>query len=62
MNAQRLHRLKKVQGKKKRDAQESDRLKKLIADEAASVEALEDPSEPAGGGDLLSSKDEDVIF
>lgn len=57
-----INRLKKVQGKKKRDgaARESARA----AEEADNVTLGE--SEPTaddeGGGDLLSSKDEDVIF
>lgn len=57
-------RLKKVQGKKKRDAEAADKLAKSKADAtAASQEELPDVSlEVAGGGDLLSSKDEDIIF
>ena len=53
--------LKKVQGKKRRDAETADRLKALEAAEAEqSPGVVEDKVE--GGGDLLSSKDEDVIF
>ena len=57
------NRLKKVQGKKKRDAEAADKQKKALADEAA-AEELPDVSVEigGGGGDLLSSKDEDVIF
>lgn len=58
-------RLKKVQGKKKRDAEAADKLKQAMADESAQVDELVGGSVPehaGGGGDLLSSKDEDVIF
>ncbi len=56
-----LYRLKKVQGKKKRDAEASEKLKRAIAE--GSEEVPDIPIEHAGGGgDLLSSKDEDVIF
>jgi V-type H+-transporting ATPase subunit D len=61
-----LHRLKKVQGKKKRDAEAADKLAKSKAEatEAAPEEVAGVSEETAGGGggDLLSSKDEDVIF
>ena len=60
-----FHRLKKVQGKKKRDAEASEKLKKALdAEEGAQVEELASsvPEHAGGGGDLLSSKDEDVIF
>lgn len=60
-----LHlRLKKVQGKKKRDAEAAD-AKKLAESANAETAALPtavDTDETSGGGDLLSSKDEDVIF
>ena len=50
-----------MQGKKKRDAETADRLKALEAAETdRPPEAIEEQVE--GGGDLLSSKDEDVIF
>lgn len=54
--------LKKVQGKKKRDAETADRQKKAL--EAAEMEQVTDVAveQAGGGGDLLSSKDEDVIF
>ena len=57
-------RLKKVQGKKKRDAEAADKLKKLMAEEEEAVEEHTEtlPEHAGGGGDLLSSKDEDVIF
>lgn len=55
-------RLKKVQGKKKRDAETADRQKKAL-EEGQSEEVPDGTIEQAGGGgDLLSSKDEDVIF
>jgi V-type H+-transporting ATPase subunit D len=49
-------RLKKVQGKKKRDTAAA-----AAAKELAGVETYEEVDE-GGGGDLLSTKDEDVIF
>lgn len=57
-------RLKKVQGKKKRDAEAAD-AKKLAESanaETVAVPTAVDTDETSGGGDLLSSKDEDVIF
>lgn len=58
-----VSRLKKVQGKKKRDAEAADKLLKAAAD-AIDPEEVPDvgPEIAGGGGDLLSSKDEDVIF
>lgn len=53
-------RLKKVQGKKKRDAEAAEVQRRLI--EEAEVTADFTPELGGGGGDLLSSKDEDVIF
>lgn len=51
--------LKKVQGKKKRDAEAAEVLRKAKdAEEVADVA----PDHAGGGGDLLGSKDEDVIF
>lgn len=50
-----------MQGKKKRDAETADRVKALEAAKAEQASAaIEEETE--GGGDLLSSKDEDVIF
>ncbi|PSR76045.1 hypothetical protein PHLCEN_2v8707 [Hermanssonia centrifuga] len=61
MDREEFFRLKKVQGKKKRDAEASEKLKRAIAE--GSEEVPDIPIEHAGGGgDLLSSKDEDVIF
>lgn len=59
-------RLKKVQGKKKRDAEKAEALRKA-EDATKTVSGLEeisagDETADAGGTDLLSSKDEDVIF
>jgi hypothetical protein len=56
------YRLKKVQGKKKRDvaARESARAAEQVDKEV--FEAHELTVDDEGGGDLLSSKDEDVIF
>lgn len=51
-----------MQGKKKRDAETADKQKKAL--EAAEAEQVPDTTieQAGGGGDLLSSKDEDVIF
>lgn len=57
--------LKKVQGKKKRDAAaaEAKRLAEAPSDEAApAAPAVDAMDESGGSADLLSSKDEDVIF
>ncbi|KAI0670434.1 vacuolar ATP synthase subunit D [Trametes maxima] len=59
MDREEFFRLKKVQGKKKRDAEAADALKKL-QDEAEITASP--PNLAGGGGDLLGSKDEDVIF
>jgi len=59
-------RLKKVQGKKKRDAEAAELVRKKLLEDAGEVqevpEALEDVLDEERGQDLLSSKDEDVIF
>ena len=57
------NRLKKVQGKKKRDAEAAEALKRQLT----SVEAAAQMTDPEYGdaaetGDLLSTKDDDVIF
>ena len=52
-------RLKKVQGKKKRDAEVAEALRKALE---SSEEVSAAPDFSGGGGDLLGSKDEDVIF
>ncbi|RDX56831.1 hypothetical protein K466DRAFT_539878 [Polyporus arcularius HHB13444] len=59
MDREEFFRLKKVQGKKKRDAEASEALRKTLA---AAEEAPASPDVSGGGGDLLGSKDEDVIF
>ena len=57
--------MKKVQGKKKRDADAAEALKRKLAIEA---EGAEEPAKPVvddddeGPGNLLATKDEDVIF
>ncbi|KAI0831251.1 vacuolar ATP synthase subunit D [Trametes gibbosa] len=61
MDREEFFRLKKVQGKKKRDAEASEALRKKLEQEAADVHEV-DPIVEGGGGDLLGSKDEDVIF
>jgi V-type H+-transporting ATPase subunit D len=61
-----FRRLKKIQGKKKRDAEHADNEKKVL--EAKNWDAQEptgiitQTEEAAETSDLLSSKDEDVIF
>lgn len=57
-------RLKKVQGKKKRDAAKAD-ADRLEANAQAGVEVHKDDGiggGTAGGGDMLDDNDEDVIF
>ena len=51
--------LKKVQGKKKRDADVAEAQRKALGE---TEESSEGPVIAGGGGDLLGSKDEDVIF
>ncbi|KIJ25134.1 hypothetical protein M422DRAFT_193824, partial [Sphaerobolus stellatus SS14] len=60
MDREEFFRLKKVQGKKKRDTaiEEQRRLAADQEEEAKVVFEMED----SGGTDLLSSKDQDVIF
>ncbi|KAG8766345.1 H(+)-transporting V1 sector ATPase subunit D [Serendipita sp. 411] len=65
MDREEFYRLKKVQAKKKRDADAAEALKKKLAIEAG----LEEPApqatlidEQEGPGDLLATKDADVIF
>lgn len=61
MDREEFFRLKKVQGKKKRDAEKADKLKSLQnADAERSPNVVEEGVE--SGGDLLSNRDEDVIF
>jgi len=58
-------RLKKVQGKKKRDTEAAEIARKALAGEGETKvpDAVEDTLGESGGGeDLLSSKDADVIF
>ncbi|KAI0340083.1 hypothetical protein BDW22DRAFT_1414752 [Trametopsis cervina] len=63
MDREEFFRLKKVQGKKKRDAEAADKLAKAKADAEADLPPVQaEPEVAGGGGDLLSSKDEDVIF
>lgn len=57
-------RLKKVQGKKKRDAAvaEAKRMAEQELHEKPPAAYETEEKEQGGGGDLLSSKDQDVIF
>lgn len=58
-----MNSLKKVQGKKKRDAEAAEALKKKLAIEAEPVKPVlisEQDDEPTAN--LLATKDEDVIF
>ncbi|KAL1947800.1 hypothetical protein VTO73DRAFT_13524 [Trametes versicolor] len=59
MDREEFFRLKKVQGKKKRDAEAAEVLRK--AKDAEEIPEVA-PDHAGGGGDLLGSKDEDVIF
>ena len=55
------HRLKKVQGKKKRDTEKAEAAKMIeeaVGETDGQVKAKEEPST----GDLLTDRDEDVIF
>ncbi|KAH9952057.1 vacuolar ATP synthase subunit D [Amylocystis lapponica] len=61
MDREEFFRLKKVQGKKKRDAEAAEALKKALEQADIIPESLS-LEHAGGGGDLLSSKDEDVIF
>ena len=60
MDREEFFRLKKVQGKKKRDAAKADAEREELARSGLDVQPLE--SGDTGGADLLASKDEDVIF
>lgn len=57
-----LDRLKKVQGKKKRDLATRESEKAAEGEVDATLEEIPEPVDGEGTGDLLSSKDEDVIF
>ena len=61
-----LCRLKKVQGKKKRDAETAEAAKRLKAaaeaDTGGEFKRAETPPNTEQSGDLLNDKDEDVIF
>ncbi|EJF65809.1 ATP synthase subunit D-domain-containing protein [Dichomitus squalens] len=59
MDREEFFRLKKVQGKKKRDAETAEATRKAL--EAEGHKNIQ-PTLAGGGGDLLGGKDEDVIF
>jgi len=61
MDREEFFRLKKVQGKKKRDAALAEAKRKAETEEKGEPEVAWD-EQGGGTGDLLSSKDEDVIF
>ena len=60
MDREEFFRLKKVQGKKKRDAAAADAKRAELEMQGEMVRPIE--SGDTGGADLLASKDEDVIF
>ena len=60
MDREEFFRLKKVQGKKKRDAAVADKKREEMKRMGEEVRPVE--SGDTGGADLLASKDEDVIF
>jgi len=66
MDREEFFRLKKVQGKKKRDAAEAEAKRQALGAEEMTREnqdiIQEVPQEIEGSVDLLNSKDEDVIF
>jgi len=62
MDREEFFRLKKVQGKKKRDTAARDAAQALLAAETVLEPETDDGGGGGGGGDLLSSKDADVIF
>jgi len=66
MDREEFFRLKKVQGKKKRDAEKAEAAKKIEAeaagDSGGEVEASEAPSTTEPASNFLNDKDEDVIF
>jgi len=62
MDREEFFRLKKVQGKKKRDAAARESARAAEEADNVALEAPEPTTDDEGGGDLLSSKDEDVIF
>merc|ERR1711939_352510 len=55
MDREEFFRLKKVQGKKKKRGDDADEIEEVAEDETLG-------DEPAGAGDLLKDKDDDVIF
>lgn len=54
--------LKKVQGKKKRDTEAAEALRKAQLEEGEQILRIDEGADGGGSTDLLSSKDEDVIF
>ncbi|EJD02452.1 uncharacterized protein FOMMEDRAFT_109842 [Fomitiporia mediterranea MF3/22] len=60
MDREEFFRLKKVQGKKKRDAAVADKKREEMQKMGEEVRPVE--SGDTGGADLLASKDEDIIF
>ncbi|CCM02085.1 uncharacterized protein FIBRA_04162 [Fibroporia radiculosa] len=60
MDREEFFRLKKVQGKKKRDTEAAEAQRKLLEQSEDVTSFI--PEIEGGGGDLLSSKDEDIIF
>jgi len=62
MDREEFFRLKKVQGKKKRDVAARESEKAAGQETGGALEEIQEPVDGEGAGDLLSSKDEDVIF
>jgi V-type H+-transporting ATPase subunit D len=66
MDREEFFRLKKVQGKKKRDAAVADKEKERLVEErrkdGLDIDLPPVESGDTGGADLLATKDEDVIF
>jgi hypothetical protein len=54
--------LKKVQGKKKRDAEAAEALKRKLAIEAEPAKPVSEQADDEPTANLLATKDDDVIF
>jgi V-type H+-transporting ATPase subunit D len=54
--------LKKVQGKKKRDAEAAEALKRQLSGVEAAAQTMPESEDFTESSNLLSTKDEDIIF